>query len=310
MGKGHSKKTRMKHRIAYLGLTAFFTFSCNEDISVIQDEIEVSSITNTTANINISFSNSSYTELDAIGIIYGRKEQPNTFSNIDTLTSIQNQEFELDNLLPKSNYEITTFWINDGIFNIGSTSLFRTDSNETSIFIDQRDGQEYKIVKIGEQWWFAQNLNFRTHHGSYYYNNDSLNYSNQGLLYTLESALIAIPQGWRLPSQNDWFEFEKNTGMLKDMIRDSHWRGTDNYTDGLIPDGIFDFNLLWSGIKSHSRSNFYNDGSAFLWTSSSYTNQINGIDQYYCRHFFETLKTSRISIEPELSALSVRCIKN
>lgn len=219
----------------------------------------------------------------------------------------------------------TYFWkvevVNDqGEIGESETWSFATkeyQSTEAS-FIDERDGQEYKTIEIGEQEWTAENMNYDTGGGSYCYDDDESNCAIYGKLYTWEAALNVCPEGWKLPSQSDWEDLQKYisengyedaTGVALKSI--SGWQASSSKGLWAPFNGSdeFGFNALASGdytggvYGSQSRSTAY-------WSNTTLTK--DGNEYTYVWHLrFSNLNIYSSTAQPAWGRrYSVRCIKN
>ncbi|MCL1956572.1 MAG: hypothetical protein FWF63_04560 [Fibromonadales bacterium] len=69
-----------------------------------------------------------------------------------------------------------------------------------STFTDPRDGKTYKLVKIGKQVWMAENLAYSN------YADFVKNVNSAGCMYNWEDAMLVCPEGWHLPTNEEWQE--------------------------------------------------------------------------------------------------------
>ena len=97
-----------------------------------------------------------------------------------------------------------------------------------------------------------------------------------GFLYTLDGAKAAVPEGWRIPSDEDWKKLEAALGMSADLDVMNAWRGT-NAGDYLKVGGEAKFNAIYTGcnawVFNKDKYGYYvnRDYSAYFWCSDETT---------------------------------------
>ena len=188
----------------------------------------------------------------------------------------------------------------------------------TGSFIDSRDRNAYKSIKIGSQIWMAENLNFGTDSGSWCYDNKPMNCRKFGRLYDWEMATIVCPAGWHLPSDEEWKTLEKSLGMSNDEANSSGNRGENSNIGWKLKSksdwgnsnvqAIYDngFNALPGGCYGTNEKAFYfKDSVGMFYTSTSYDNDFAWYRDLHYKHgiVFRGHRSKKL-------AYSVRCIKN
>jgi uncharacterized protein (TIGR02145 family) len=141
--------------------------------------------------------------------------------------------------------------------------------DRSGYFTDSRDGQKYKIAKIGIQIWMAENLQYKMPSGCWAYENNEENAKKYGYLYNWETAKNACPKGWHLPSDEEWTALVnylggENSAGAK-MKATSDWKMPN--TGATNESG---FTALPAGSRRDDGS-FYNIGNDIvLWSCSPY----------------------------------------
>jgi len=144
---------------------------------------------------------------------------------------------------------------------------------------DPRDNKTYRTVKIGNQVWMAENLNYNAN-GSKCYDNNSANCDKYGRLYDWNTAMWACPSGWHLPSDDEWNVLMKSVNpacsskddcakSIKLLKAKSGWNGNGNSPDAYgfaaLPGG-YNNSVVFSGVGIYGNwwsASEYNSGNAY-----------------------------------------------
>jgi uncharacterized protein (TIGR02145 family) len=193
-----------------------------------------------------------------------------------------------------------------GILILGFVITGGIQAQSVDTFKDDRDGNVYKYVKIGEQIWMAENLrylpdvvdpatgsSFKPYYYVYGYNKKKVsaaksteNYSLYGVLYNWTAVMNGArsssskpsnvqgvcPSGWHLPSDAEWSELIDYSGGTKEAgnklkeIGTNHWNSPN---EGATNE--YNFTALPGGNRNISGKFVINGTYGFWWSATEAT---------------------------------------
>lgn len=198
------------------------------------------------------------------------------------------------------------FFITYLLISININSFAQT----TGTLKDLRDGHVYKTVKIGNQWWMAENLAYDVGEECWH-KGRKMDIELYGRYYYMKIALHSCPQGWHLPSVEEWSVLIENLGgekiagaKLKET-GNSHWNNTNiNVTNES------GFSALPAGfcIEDFTRLNTRNVGyNAYWWTSTIAEDYIDNAYNFQISDKYNGIYKGKHHNE---WGFSVRCVKD
>ena len=190
------------------------------------------------------------------------------------------------------------------------------------------DGNNYPVVKIGNQIWMKENLRVSRYRngglipnvtdgtawsnsttGAWsYYNNDVSNNAIYGKLYNWYTTLgdTLCPTGWGVPTDAEWTTLttylggESVAGGKMKTTGTTYW-----YSQSAGTDNSSGFSVLPGGYRDNDGSFYYIRYGAFFWTASEDDNNY-AWDRYL---YFNNSNVFRGSNNESVGA-SVRCLRD
>ena len=225
-----------------------------------------------------------------------------------------------------------------------ASSISFFEDGVTGTMTDGRDGQTYKIVKIGKQIWMAENLNYAyigvpyiytetntSDSSSWCYDNDPANCTKYGRLYTWSAAMDSAgtwttngkgcgynkscsptypvrgvcPEGWHLPTQTEWNTLF--TAVGGQSTAGKMLKSTSGWNSSGNGTDAYSFSALPAGCGDVS-GGFYDEGNyAYFWSSTG------GGSYYYAYYVYLYYGDDNAYLSNHgylANVFSVRCVKD
>ena len=206
--------------------------------------------------------------------------------------------------------------------------------------VDDRDGEIYNTVKIGNQIWMAENLRYVTKGGhadddvgSFVYGDVAKNAARYGRLYTWAAAMDLdpkfnevdldaesaakisagtyqgiAPEGWHIPSEEEWHELCEYLRSLEDDIPGNMLK-SPNYWEECFGSRPGKDSVGFAGIPSGGR---YGMGYFFDLNKSAYYWTATAVSHECARYRSLGFRGGKIGADfsYKSDAYSIRCVKN
>jgi uncharacterized protein (TIGR02145 family) len=237
-----------------------------------------------------------------------------------------------------TDYSIKIFCVDDDHI-IGQSEHF-----EIIMPLTDYDGNSYKLVKIGIQWWMKENLKTTHLNGGrsipdityfddwrnridlaycWYQNTENPNKDKFGALYNFYCNYYTekiCPVGWHVPSVSDWnllityltdngYGYEgSGDDIAKSLASNTDW--LENAQAGTVGNSLSSnnssgFNAMSSGFRYGDDGQFFGLNDMPVWWSSTTDN--NDVWCFYLRSTGNKLSSEKFN---KKFGCSVRCIKD
>ena len=168
-------------------------------------------------------------------------------------------------------------------------------------FTDKRDGNVYRTINISGVTWMAENLKYKAKDGVSFFDNNSNNISDYGVLYEWKTATTGCPAGWHLPSGSDF------RTLANYYEQKGAWgkNASDSSSFGLQLGGMLDYEGTFSEVGE----------SCYFWTSTEYDSTNS---EYFSYVLIDQMPVIDISRPEDITDMhgtekanrySVRCVK-
>lgn len=220
-----------------------------------------------------------------------------------------------------------------------SFSGLSPDSVVAGEFKDTRDNRTYKTVKIGNQTWMAENLNYAqdTLNESWCYDNNPTNCQKKGRMYSWMGAINRTaeecgyqkacsltypvqgicPEGWHIPSKEEFEELIETVGGY--AIAGARLKSKENWDpawNGCVGTDDYQFSAV-SGGWYRPYSEHFGEGNyyASIWSSTELEDKYRDKEEdrhimVYTFRFFNDKDSVYIGTSNRDYGLSVRCLKD
>jgi uncharacterized protein (TIGR02145 family) len=290
----------------------------------------VSAVAETTAQCGGTITSDGGATVTARGVCWSADPTPTVADN-KTADGTGTGSFtnSITGLIASTTYYIRAYATNRAGNGYGSERSFKTDSGAQTGTVTDIDGNVYLTIKIGNQWWMAENLKV-THYrngdaitnitdgttwdglatGAYCeYDNNVANVATYGRLYNwyaVNDSRNMVPTGWHVPTDVEWqtlVDYLGGDAVAGGKMKEAgtaHWISPN--TDATNESG---FSGLPGGYRAGSGNDYNLGGYAYIWSStegSSYYAWSRDLD-------YSNSEVYRIGSNKHFG-FSVRCIKD